>query len=54
MNKTGIIQIRFERTSALFREANKRKRVKKTNTPIEMIETFTSTFPIFIGKIIGG
>jgi hypothetical protein len=52
MNRTGISQIRFDRTSGLDREATTRKRVKNTNTAIAMIETFTSTFPIFIGKNI--
>ena len=38
--------------SVLEREAMRRRIAKKTNTAIAMIETFTSTFPIFITKTI--
>jgi hypothetical protein len=54
MNRTGISQIRFDRISGLNRAARMRRIVKKTNTPIERSETFTSIVPIFMKKIIGG
>jgi hypothetical protein len=50
MNTQGISQKRFDRTSGLNREAIMSKMVNNTNTPIEMRETFTSVFPIFIKK----
>jgi len=52
MNSAGTIQINCDLTSGLDKDATNKKIVKITNTAIAMIETFTSTFPIFIGKII--
>jgi hypothetical protein len=53
MNRHGISQKRFDRTSGLKMDAMIRRIVKTTNTPIEMFEIFTSIFPIFMKKIIG-
>jgi hypothetical protein len=44
----------WDLTPGLNRDATSKKIVKMTNTAIARIETFTSTFPIFIGKNIGG
>jgi hypothetical protein len=52
MNRPGISQISWDLTSGLNTDAKNKKMLKVTNTAIATIETFTSTFPIFIGKII--
>jgi hypothetical protein len=54
MNKAGMSHISCDRTAGLDNDANNKRIVKITNTAIARIETFISTFPIFIGKIIGG
>jgi hypothetical protein len=46
--RLGIIQIRWGRIPVSIIAAMINKRVKKTNTPIEMFETFTSMVPIFM------
>jgi hypothetical protein len=53
MNRTGISHISCDRTSGLYTDETSKIMVKKTNTAIAMIETFTSTFPILIGKKVG-
>jgi hypothetical protein len=54
MNKLGISHISCVRIAGLNKDANNKRIVKITNTAIARIEIFISTFPIFIGKIIGG
>jgi hypothetical protein len=46
--RDGIIHMRLDRMSEDNTEATINKRVKKTNTPIEMFEIFTSMVPIFM------
>jgi hypothetical protein len=54
MNRPGISQMSWDRTSGLDSDANSKRMVKTTNTAIATIEIFTSTFPIFIKKDICG
>jgi hypothetical protein len=53
-NRAGIIQISWDLTSGLYKDANNKKMVKNTNTATATIETFTSTLPIFIKNSMGG
>ena len=51
MNRHGIIQMSWDLTSGLYTDAASKKMVKNTKTPIERIDAFTLTFPIFIGQM---